>query len=167
MDGRKTPLETVQAQNLNAIMAGRIHYHKRRRGLRNVVCCTGLTSPARSGENKLLHHWDPTITPPLEDYASASLTSRLKRLSETTFQRTWCLELGRGKATTIPPKENRREKDLYRGDLPSKEWDDLFLVRNITLQADGRLDDKSAKVAADLNIPHHQGAGGDDNFEYV
>lgn len=108
-----------------------------------------------------------TITPPLEDYNAASPSSRLKRLNETTFQRTWCLELGRGKATTIPPKENRREKDLYRGDLPSNEWDNLFLIRNVALQADGRLDDKSAKLAAELHIPHHQGAGGDDNFEYV
>jgi hypothetical protein len=62
-----------------------------------------------------------TITPPLEDHNAASLSSRLKRLNETTFQRTWCLELGRGKATTIPPKESRREKGLYRGDLPSSE----------------------------------------------
>ena len=62
-----------------------------------------------------------TITPPLEDYNAASLSSRLKRLNETTFQRTWCLELGRSKATTIPPKESRREKGLYRGDLPSSE----------------------------------------------
>ena len=100
-----------------------------------------------------------TISPPLEDYASTTITARTQRLEETTFLQTWCLDLGRGKATTIPPQASRRDKDVWTWKIPKSEFDQHFLVRNVTLSALGVLDPKSISLAAQLDIPHQRGAG--------
>ena len=60
-----------------------------------------------------------TVTEPLEDYATASIAQRAKRLGETSFLRTWCLQVGGYKPTTKPPKQtNRLANDAYRGQTP-------------------------------------------------
>jgi hypothetical protein len=94
----------------------------------------------------------------LEDYAAATITARTQRLEETTFLQTRCLDLGRGKATTIPPQASRRDKDVWTWKIPKSEFDQHFLVRNVTLSALGVLDPKSISLAAQLDIPHQRGA---------
>ena len=105
-----------------------------------------------------------TISPPLEDYATTTIPARTQRLEETTFLQTWCLDLGRGKATTIPPQASRRDKDIWTWKIPKSEWNQHFLVRNITLSALGVLDPRSIQLAAKLDIPHQRGAG-DENYD--
>ena len=46
-----------------------------------------------------------------------------------------------------------------------EEVDKHILVRGLGLSALGKLDAKKVKIAAQLEIPHHEGAGGVDDFE--
>ena len=46
-----------------------------------------------------------------------------------------------------------------------EEVDKHILVRGLGLSALGKLDAKTVKIAAQLEIPHHEGAGGVDDFE--
>jgi hypothetical protein len=39
-----------------------------------------------------------------------------------------------------------------------------ILVRDVGLDATGKLDNITIKLASNLKIPHHQGAGGEDDF---
>ena len=101
----------------------------------------------------------------LEGHANTSQDSRINRLADISFLRTWCLENGRGKATTKPPKRAvRRTKDLWKGQLPNIELDRTILVRNVGMTGAGVLDITPAALASKLNMPHHQGAGGEDDF---
>ena len=106
-----------------------------------------------------------TQAPALENYKTAEPQERLNRLADTSFLRTWCLDRGLGKATNKAPKNSlRRAKDLWRGQLPLKELDDIILVRNVGLSGTGVLDAKTSILASKLRIPHHEGAGGEDDF---
>jgi hypothetical protein len=105
-----------------------------------------------------------TISPPLEDYASTTIPAQVQPLEETSFLQTWCLDLGRGKATTIPPQASRRDKDIWTWKIPKSEWSQHFLARNVTLNALGVLDHRSVQLAAKLDIPRQRGAG-DENHD--
>ena len=48
--------------------------------------------------------------------------------------------------------------------LPIDEWDQLVLVRNVGLDSMGVLNSTSIELAASLDIPHHEGAGGEEDF---
>ncbi len=48
-----------------------------------------------------------TITPSLEDYAAASRQSRIARLKDATFLRTWALRSSGGLPTTVAPSSDR------------------------------------------------------------
>ncbi len=48
-----------------------------------------------------------TITPSLEDYAAASRQSRIARLKDATFLRTWVLRSSGGLPTTVAPSSDR------------------------------------------------------------
>ena len=101
----------------------------------------------------------------LENYRTTGSQERLTRLADTSFLRTWCLDRGLGKATNKAPKNShRRAKDLWTGQLPLKELDEIMLVRNVGLKGTGVLDVKTAILASKLKIPHHEGAGGEDDF---
>ena len=106
-----------------------------------------------------------TVTPPLEDFADKSLALRTRHLNDTSFLRTWCLKTGDRTATTQPPTGIRLTRDVYSGKIPLNETDRHALVRNVRLTALGVLDAASTKLAAALPIPHHAGAGGEDDFQ--
>ncbi len=40
-----------------------------------------------------------------------------------------------------------------------------ILIRDVGLDATGKLDHKSLQLASKLKIPHHQGAGGESDFK--
>ena len=44
------------------------------------------------------------------------------------------------------------------------EWGKLDLVRNVGLDSMGVLNSTSIELAASLNILHHEGAGGEEDF---
>ena len=49
---------------------------------------------------------------------------------------------------------------LWTGKLPLTERGDLVLIKNIGLNSEGILNASSLKLAACLELPHHEGAGG-------
>ena len=105
-----------------------------------------------------------TATPPLDKYHGATIKKRKERLRHATFLRTWCLDRGKGAATTTSPKTPYgRLNYLWRGRIPIESLDDHILIRDVGLSALGKLDQKSIEMAAKLGIPHHQGAGTDDD----
>jgi hypothetical protein len=106
-----------------------------------------------------------TATPPLEQHLSRSQALRMKRLGESSFLRTWCLEANGFLPTTEPPLQaTRLNKDVYKGSIPLREIHQHILLRDVKLTALGLLDPRSMRLACTLNIPHHVGAGGEDDF---
>ena len=90
---------------------------------------------------------------------------REERLKEAHFLRTWCLDRGKGLPTTIPPATNHgRMKYLWWGRIPLEDIDRHVLIRGVGLSALGKLDRTSRELAAKLDIPHHVGAGGEEDF---
>ncbi len=105
-----------------------------------------------------------TIDAPLVDYRQASKKTRVGALKGIAFLRTWCKDKGKGIATTIPPKHLKGlEKYLWKWRLPIDESDQLLLVRNVGLDANGCLCKESRILAAALRFPHHVGAGGEES----
>ena len=100
-----------------------------------------------------------TITPSLENYVNAGRQARLARLKEATFLRTWVLRSSGGLPTTVAPANDReRVERLWRGRIPTEHVDDHVMVRDIGLNARGKLDRITREIAAGLNIPHNCGA---------
>ncbi len=100
-----------------------------------------------------------TITPPLEHYATASKQAKLSRLKDATFLKTWVLRSSGGLPTTVAPANDRdRVERLWRGRIPVEHLNDHILVRDIGLNARGKLDRITREIAAGLNIPHNCGA---------
>ena len=103
-----------------------------------------------------------TQAPSLANYETASRNDRESRIEIATFLRTWCLK---GDPTTEPPKSARaRDKQLWWGRIPLEDIDKHILIRDVGLSASGKLDRITINLATKLKIPHHQGAGGEDDF---
>jgi hypothetical protein len=95
---------------------------------------------------------------------TASKKDKMARIESATFLRTWCL---RGDSTTEPPRSARaRDKQLWWGRVPLENIDNYIIirVRDVGLDASGKLDKITINLAVSLKIPHHQGAGGEDDF---
>jgi hypothetical protein len=106
-----------------------------------------------------------TETPPLEDYATQTAAAKASRLSETTFLRTWCLKVDNRRPTTVAPTSARSlTNDVYSGQIPMTEVHQHVLVRDVQLDALGVLNPLSIRTALQVDLPHHHGAGGDDDF---
>ncbi len=105
-----------------------------------------------------------TIGAPLAGYRQASTKTRVDALKGIVFLRTWCKDKGKEIATTVPPKHLKGlEKYLWKWRLPIDESDQLLLVRNVGLDANGCLCKVSRKLAAALRFPHHVGTGGEES----
>ena len=109
-------------------------------------------------------HWYTTTTPPLDNYANCDEGKRAKRLADCSFLRTWCQDHGRGAATTVPPAPAKRLKQVWWGNIPLEELDEYILCRAVGLNAAGQLSGATIEVAKKLKVPHHQGAGGPEDF---
>jgi hypothetical protein len=106
-----------------------------------------------------------STTPPLEDYEGKSSALKRKRLREATFLRTRCLEKGKGLPTTTPPTSiHGKLNHLWWGRIPIEDIYKHVLIRGVGLSALGKLDKETIKLAALLEIPHHEGAGGEEDF---
>jgi hypothetical protein len=106
-----------------------------------------------------------TCTPALANYQESPIRQKEKRLKEATFFRTWCMNRGTGLPTATPPNTNHgRMKYLWWGRIPLEHVDKHVLVRGVGLNATGKLDKDTIKMSAKLGIPHHEGAGGVEDF---
>ncbi len=107
-----------------------------------------------------------TITPALPDYPESSIEKRKERLGEENFLRTWCLDRGKGPPTTTPPTTtDGKLRHLWWGRIPIEDVAKHMVVRGVGLSALGKLDEDTTKLAANLSIPHHEGAGGEEDFD--
>ena len=53
---------------------------------------------------------------------------------------------------------------LWWGKIPLEVIEDYILIRDVGLDASGKLDKITLNLAAKLQIPHHVGAGGEEDF---
>jgi hypothetical protein len=73
--------------------------------------------------------------------------------------------MGGYKPTTKPPEQiNRLTNDVYKGGIPLREVHQHVLVRDVKLTALGVLNAPSIRIVSTLSLPHHTGAGGEDDF---
>jgi hypothetical protein len=107
-----------------------------------------------------------TITPALTDHKERSAKERSRNIKAATFLRTWCLDEGTGLPTTTPPLTNHGKlSHLWWGRIPWEDVDKHILIRGlIGLSALGKFDSATVKLVAQLDILHHEGAGGVDDF---
>jgi hypothetical protein len=105
-----------------------------------------------------------TLEATMDGYRQASKKLRLEALKKVAFLRTWCKDKGKGVVTTVPPKHLKGlEMYLWKWTLPINEVDQLLLVRNVGLDANGCLCKASRILASALRFPHHVGAGGEES----
>ena len=101
----------------------------------------------------------------LENYSKAPNKARKACLKGALFARTWFLHTGMPTSDLTQGSANK--SILWTGKLPLAEWDDLVLVRNIGLDSEGILNTSSLKLPAYLELPHHEGAGGVEDFIFT
>jgi hypothetical protein len=99
-----------------------------------------------------------TPTPALKDYEHCSVQKRSKRLSEICFRRTWHVRFGKhvGRATYRSPYPNNEDLLIWKGVLNTSDLDDVLLIRNVKIDAEGKLDEASLRLAAQLPISHEK-----------
>ncbi len=76
--------------------------------------------------------------------------------------------MDRGKClpTTTPPTTTHGKlRHLWWGRISLEDVAKHILVRGVGLSALGKLDEDTIKLAANLSIPHHEGAGGEEDFD--
>jgi hypothetical protein len=108
-----------------------------------------------------------TQTPSLEEHGKCTVRDRKEkeRLSEDSFLRTWCLNGDKGDPTTTPPSTKYVQMNhLWWGKIPMEAVANYILIRDVGLHATGRLDQTTLNLAAKLKLPHHVGAGGEEDF---
>jgi hypothetical protein len=95
----------------------------------------------------------------------STVRDRKVRLSEALFLRTWCLNGGKGDSTTTPPSTKYAQMNhLWWGKIPMEAVVNYILIRDVGLDATGRLDQATLNLAAKLKLPHHVDAGGEEDF---
>jgi hypothetical protein len=84
----------------------------------------------------------PTLA--LENYEHCSVQKRSERLSEICF----------GRATYKPPYPNNEDLQVWKGVVNNSDLDSMLLLRKIRINAEGKLDEASLRLAAQLPISH-------------
>jgi hypothetical protein len=99
-----------------------------------------------------------TPTPALENYEHCSVQKRSERLSEICFRRTWHVRFGKhvGRATYKPPYPNNEDLQVWKGVINNSDLDGMLLLRNVRIDAEGKLDEASLRLAAQLPISHEK-----------
>jgi transposase InsO family protein len=99
-----------------------------------------------------------TPTPALENYEHCSVQKRSERLSEICFRRTWHVRFGKhvGRATYKPPYPNNEDLQVWKGAINNSDLDSMLLLRNVRIDAEGKLDEASLRLAAQLPISHEK-----------
>ena len=118
----------------------------------------------RTLADRIVVHWLTTITPPVDRYVDAEPIEIVQNLEQATFLRTWCLERGKGRATTVCPTNSDKLKYVYSGRIPKSELNEHLLVRNVKINSQGALDEDTIKLASVLDIPHQAGAASEAEF---
>ena len=116
-------------------------------------------------EGKMTVNYHTTADAPLDNYKEALPIDRWSNLRSVSFLRTWVVPPKFEPVTVEPqPRHGSAEKWIWNGKIPSKTFPQQILIRNVGLDSKGKFDDRTLKLAMSLNIPHHHGAGGEDDF---
>ena len=116
-------------------------------------------------EDKMTVNYHTTADAPLDNYGEALPIDRWSNLRSAAFLRTWVVPPEFEPVTVEPqPRHGSAEKWIWNGKIPSKTFPQQILIRNVGLDSKGKFDDRTLKLAMSLNIPHHHGAGGEDDF---
>jgi transposase InsO family protein len=107
--------------------------------------------------------WYTTPQAPLTNHRGATVRARKANLEKAIFSKTW-IKRPSGLPTIIAPTNARGRSSLYTGRIPNNEIDQHLLIRNVALTNDGHLNRRTLSLAAALTRPHHQHAGGNDDF---
>ena len=85
-------------------------------------------------------------------------SKRLERLSEICFRRTWHDRFGKhvGRATYKPPYPNNEDLQVWKGVINNSDLDSMLLLRNVRIDAEGKLDEASLRLAVQLPISHEK-----------
>jgi hypothetical protein len=67
-------------------------------------------------------------------------------------------------STTPPTTKYAMMNHLCWGKIPLEVIAEHILIRDVGLDASGKLDKITLNLAAKLEIPHHVGAGGEEDF---
>jgi hypothetical protein len=127
--------------------------------------CAEAITPRTILVDRVEVNYYTTQTPALEDYGKRSTKDKKERLGEALFLRTWCLSGGKGLPSTTPPATKyARMNHLWWGKIPLEVIAEHILIRDVGLDASGKLDKITLNLAAKLEIPHHVGAGGEEVF---
>jgi hypothetical protein len=87
------------------------------------------------------------------NYIRSSVKDRKDRLKEALFLRTWCLSGGKELPSTTPPTTKyARMNHLWWGKIPLEVIEDYILIRDVGLDASGKLDKITLNLAAKLQI---------------
>jgi hypothetical protein len=99
-----------------------------------------------------------TPTPALENYEHCSVQKRSERLSGICFRQTWHVRFGKyvGRATYKPPYPNNEDLQVWKGVVNDSDLDSILLLRNVRIDAEGKLDEASLRLAAQLPISHEK-----------
>ena len=152
---------TIESQEINPLQEGEFVIIKDDPQARDWYCAEVRKILA----DRIEVNYYTSTTPPLENYEEANNALRRKRLREAIFLRTWCLEKGKGLPTTTPPNSAHGKRNhLWWGRIPIEDLYRHVLIRGVGLSALGKLDKETIKLVAQLEIPHHEGAGGEKDF---
>ena len=85
-------------------------------------------------------------------------SKRLERLSEICFRRTWHVRFGKhvGRATYKPPYPNNEDLQVWKGVINNSDLDSMLLLRNVRIDAEGKLDEAFLRLAVQLPILHEK-----------
>jgi hypothetical protein len=75
------------------------------------------------------------------------------------------LDKGKGSTTTTPPTSPHvKLNHLWWGRIPLEGINKHVLLRGVGLSTLGKLDKETIKLAVQLDIPHYEGARGEQDF---
>ncbi len=61
-----------------------------------------------------------------------------------------------GQPTSRPPYPNNEDLQVWKGVLNISDLDDVLLIRNVKIDAEGKLNEASLRLAAQLPISHEK-----------
>ncbi len=117
-----------------------------------MVLIRGTSSPTESLEVR--YFTTPTLA--LESYEHCSVQKRSERLSEICFRRTCHVRFWKACATYKPPYRNNEDLQVWKGVINNSDLDSMLLLRNVRIDAEGKLDEASPRLAAQLPISHEK-----------
>ncbi len=90
-------------------------------------------------------------------YEHCSVQKCSERLNEICFRRTWHVRFGKHvRRANYKPYSNNENLQVWKGVISDSDLDSMLLLRNVRIDAEGKLDEASLRLAAQLPISHEK-----------